>query len=423
MTNDRPLVDLEKALELLQRETNSLHVVVVGKIKGFLEPEVLRRSLLFVQLRHPLLNSHIVGPLDHLMFKTEGTDKIPLEVILNSEPEYWQTIFVNELNTKLENKKVLLRATLIKPTEKSTTNYLITRIHHGVIDGISAVHLYSEILSFCQKIVSENQIPEFEKLGPPPCLEKIIADYTVENNTESLISELELPIDTLPFEKYVPFKQRTCGLIQKQLNASLTQQLIQRCKSEKVTVQGAICSAMMLALAKHLEPEDQEFYFSCLDAVDMRRRLNSPIGNEQMTFLVSSLVCFHTVNQKMSFWDLAKQATEEIQAKLKTPEIYHRILAFGEGVNIIENPEKTISSVFVSNIGKVKISSNYGQFELEEISFGASNKMFGSTFTVFVSTFQDQATFNFVYTQPLVSQTVIEKLIKDSMEYLVTSCN
>ena len=446
MTNDRPLVDLEKALELLQRETNSLHVVVVGKIKGFLDPEVLRRSLLFVQLRHPLLNSHIVGPLDHLMFKTEGTEKIPLEVILNSEPEYWQTIFVNELNTKLENKKVLLRANLIKPTEKSTTNYLITRIHHGVIDGISAVHLYSEILSFCQKIVSENQIPEFEKLGPPPCLEKIIADYTVENNTESLISEveqpidtlpfekyvpytesliseLEQPIDTLPFEKYVPFKQRTCGLIQKQLNASLTQQLIQRCKSEKVTVQGAICSAMMLALAKYLEPEDKEFYFSCYDAVDMRRRLNSPIGNEQMTFLVSSLVCFHTVNQKMSFWDLAKQATEEIQAKLKTPEIYHRILAFGEGVNIIENPEKTIYSVLVSNIGRVKILSNYGQFELEEISFGVSNKMFGSTFAVFASTFQDQATFNFVYTQPLVSQTVIEKLIKDSMEYLVTSCN
>ena len=423
MTNDRPLVDLEKALELLQRETNSLHVVVVGKIKGFLDPEVLRRSLLFVQLRHPLLNSHIVGPLDHLMFKTEGTEKIPLEVILNSEPEYWQTIFVNELNTKLENKKVLLRATLIKPTEKSTTNYLITRIHHGVIDGISAVHLYSEILSFCQKIVSENQIPEFEKLGPPPCLEKIIADYTVENNTESLISELELPIDTLPFEKYVPFKQRTCGLIQKQLNASLTQQLIQRCKSEKVTVQGAICSAMMLALAKYLEPEDKEFYFSCYDAVDMRRRLNSPIGNEQMTFLVSSLVCFHTVNQKMSFWDLAKQSTEEIQAKLKTPEIYHRILAFGEGVNIIENPEKTIYSVLVSNIGRVKILSNYGQFELEEVSLGASNKMIGSTFAVFASTFQYQATFNFAYTQPLVSQTVIEKLIKDSMEYLVTSCN
>ncbi|MCH2047910.1 MAG: hypothetical protein MK289_05260 [Trichodesmium sp. ALOHA_ZT_67] len=90
---------------------------------------------------------------------------------------------------------------------------------------------------------------------------------------------------------------------------------------------------------------------------------------------------------------------------------------------ILKNPEKTISSIVVSNIGKVKISSKYGQFQLEEISFGASNKMFGSTFSVSVSTFQDQITFNFIYTQPLVSQTVIEKLIKDSIEYLVTSCN
>ena len=424
MTNDRPLVDLEKALEVIQSQANSLHVVVVGKIKGFLDPEVLMRSLLLVQLRHPLLNSHIVGPLDNLIFKTEGTEKIPLEVIFNSEPEYWQTIFVNELNTKLENQKVLLRATLIKPTEKSTTNYLITRIHHAIIDGISAVHLYSEILSFCQKIVSENQIPEVEKLAPPPCFEKIIADYNIQNNTESLISELGQPIDTLPFEKYVPYKQRTCGLIQKQLNASLTQQLIQHCKSEKVTVQGAICSAMMLALAKNLEPEDKEFYFSCNHAVDMRKRLNYPIGNEQMAFLVSSLLCFHKVNQKMSFWGLARQATEEIKAKLKTPEIYHRVLFFSEAINmILKNPEKTISSIFVSNIGKVKISSKYGQFQLEEISFGSSNKMFGSTFSVSVSTFQDQITFNFIYTQPLVSQTVIEKLIKDSIEYLVTSCN
>ena len=126
MTNDRPLVDLEKALEVIQSQANSLHVVVVGKIKGFLDPEVLMRSLLLVQLRHPLLNSHIVGPLDNLIFKTEGTEKIPLEVIFNSEPEYWQTIFVNELNTKLENQKVLLRATLIKPTYTNFINLSYT---------------------------------------------------------------------------------------------------------------------------------------------------------------------------------------------------------------------------------------------------------------------------------------------------------
>ncbi|RQH16690.1 phthiocerol/phthiodiolone dimycocerosyl transferase family protein [Okeania hirsuta] len=364
MTNDRPLFSIEKGWEVVQREANSLHVVVVGKIKGFLDPEVLRRSLLLVQLRHPLLNSHIVGPLDNLMFKTEGTEKIPLEVILNPESEYWQTIFVNELNTKFENKKVLLRATLIKSSEDSTTNYLITRIHHSITDAISAVHLYSEILSFCQKIVSDSQIPEVDKLTPPPSMEEIINDYTIENNAE--LSTSNQPIDTLPFEKYVPHQQRTCGFIQKQLNPSLTQKLIQRCKQEKVTVQGAICSAMMLALAKHLEPKDKDFYFSCVSAVDMRRKVNYPIGDEHMAVLISSLNSFYIVNEKMSFWDLAKQATEQIKARLKTPEIYNNVFSLCQSLEYcLENPEKTLSSIIVSNIGKVKIQSDYGQFELE----------------------------------------------------------
>ncbi len=288
MTNDRPLFSIEKGWEIVQREANSLHVVVVGKIKGFLHPEVLRRSLLLVQVRHPLLNSHIVGPLDHLKFKTEGTEKIPLEIILNPDPEHWQTIFVNELNTKFENQKVLLRATLIKPSKESTTNYLITRIHHSVIDAISAVHLHSEILNFCQKIVSDNQIPEVDKLAPPPSMEEIIDDYTIENNHAELSTSTQ-PIDTLPVEKYLPHQQRTCGFIQKQLNPSLTQQLIQRCKQEKVTVQEAIYSAMMLALAKHLESEDKDFYFSYISPVEMRRKVNPPIGDEQITILISIL--------------------------------------------------------------------------------------------------------------------------------------
>ena len=196
-------------------------------------------------------------------------------------------------------------------------------------------------------------------------MEEIISDYTIENNHAEL-STSNQPIDTLPFEKYVPHQERSCGFIQKQLNHNLTQQLIQRCKQEKVTVQGAICSAMMFSLAQHLEPEDRDFHFSCLSPVDMRIKVNPPIGDEQITILISPLISFYTVNQKMSFWDLAKQATDQIKARLKTPEIYNGVFSFCQTLeNSLENPEKTISSILVSNIGKVKISSDYGQFKLE----------------------------------------------------------
>ncbi len=143
-------------------------------------------------------------------------------------------------------------------------------------------------MNFCQKIVSDSQISEVDKLAPPPSMEEIISDYTIENNYAEL-STSNKPIDTLPFEKYVPHQQRTCGFIQKQLNSHLTQQLIQRCKQEKVTVQEAIYSAMMLALAKHLESEDKDFYFSYISPVEMRRKVNPPIGDEQITILISIL--------------------------------------------------------------------------------------------------------------------------------------
>lgn len=63
---------------------------------------------------------------------------------------------------------------------------------------------------------------------------------------------------------------------------------------------------MMLVLVKNLELEDKEFFFSCYYVVDMRKRLNYFIGNEQMVFLVFSLLCFYKVNQKMLFWGLVR---------------------------------------------------------------------------------------------------------------------
>lgn len=420
MSDDRNLIAMEQGMELFNRYANSLNVVIISKIQGLIGNEVLRQSLDLVQLRHPRLNSHIVGSLDSLRFKTEGTEKIPLKVIFNPEPEYWQTAVTDELSTKIESEKVLLRATLIKASEESTSNYFITTIHHAIIDAICGINLHSDILKFCQQIVLEKQIPKVNKLAAYPSLEELIANYTVENEE---LPKPNKPIDTLPFEKFAPHQERSCGLIHKQLNPDLTQQLIERCKQEKVTVHGAICSAMMLALAKQLGKKGKDFYFSCRSSVDMRRRVNPPVSEENIAMLVSALTSFHPVNNETSFWDLAKQVTEQIKAKLKTREVCNVILSYRQGTEYaVNNPERVSFSVFATNIGKVSISSDYGLFQLEEICYALSTTVMGSVFGVAVSTFQDKITFNFLYAQPLISQSTIEKLVKNSIECLVRAC-
>lgn len=421
MTDDRNLIAMEQGLELFNHYANSLNVVIVSKIKGLLDDKVLRQSLDLAQLRHPRLNSHIVGSLNTLKFQSEGTAKIPLQVILNPNPEYWQIITVNELNTRIESEKVLIRATLLKTSQDSIFSYFITTIHHAIIDATSGIYLHSEILSLCQEIVSDSPNIKNQKLTAYPSLEEIISNHSVEGE--------ELPrqnkkVCTLPCEEYVPHQQRRCGLIQRQLDNHLTQSLIKQCKhKEQVTVHGAICSAMMLALAKHIKKEKKDFYFSCRSSVDMRRRVNPPVEDKNMAMLVSALTSFHEVNEETNFWDLAKQVTLQIKARLKTPEIYKGILSYRQGAeHLLNTPKIAPFSIFVTNIGSIKIPSEYTPFQLEEISYALSTNVMGSVFGVSVSTFLSRMTLNFIYTQPLISQKVIEKLIKNSIEYLLLSC-
>ncbi|MGD1702264.1 phthiocerol/phthiodiolone dimycocerosyl transferase family protein [Dapis sp. BLCC M229] len=416
MVDERKLIAMEEGMELFNRYANSLNVVIISQIKGFLDREVLRKSLDLVQIRHPRLNSHIVEVLDNLMFKTEGTKQIPLKVVLNPSPEYWHTLVINELSTKIDSEKVLLRATLIKASEKSTNNYLITTIHHAIADAMCGIYLHSEIISFCHKIASNYQITQVNQLESYQSLEKIIANYTVENEE---LPKLNRQIDTLPFEKYVPHQQRRCGLIQKQLNTDITEQIIERSRQEKSTVHGAICSAMMLALAKQLKKENKDFYFSCRSSVDIRRRVYPPIGDENIAMLVSALNSFHTVNNKTSFWDLARQVKSQIKARLKTPEIYNVILSYREGTKyILNNPERSYFSIFVTNIGKVKISSDYGLFKLEKISYAVSLNVLGSVFSVAVSTFENKMILNFIYSQPILSQDTVNALVNSTISIL-----
>lgn len=418
MTYDRQLISMEQGMELFNRCANSLNMVIVSRIKGFINKEVIREALDLVQNRHPRLNSHIIGSLDNLSFKTEGTEIIPLQIMINNQSEYWQKVVLDELKKKLPVDKVLLRAILLKQDLKSNINYLITTFHHAIIDGISGIYLHSEILTYCQKIVSNNQIPIISKLPALPSLETLIAKVTTKNRETKKSTQQP---DTLPFEEYAPHQQRSCGLIHKQLDAYSTNQIIKCCKQKKATVHGAICAALILALAKKIKKVDKDLYFSCRSSVDMRRRVHPPVSQENIAMVISALTSFHSLTNETSFWNLAKEVTQQIQLRLNTSEIYDVILSYQKGAeHLLKNPEKVPYSVFVTNIGQVKIPSNYDKFQLEDISYMLSTTVMGSVFGVAVSTFQEKMTLNFIFAKPLISDETINDLVKNTLSYLLS---
>lgn len=281
--DNRELGNMEKAMETLNRHGGGFLVVTVGRIKGPLNAETVRRALDLVQCRHPRLNSRIVGSLDNLRFKTGEMPLIPLRVVDKLHNEQWTDIVLEELNEKLDSSKGLLRAVLVLLMNEPCVNYLIITVLHTISDGLSCLQLYSEILAYCH-FASNDSITQVVSLPTLPPVEELLPESTKRLRQEPQCYQPEpLGIETLGFEKCVPMELRRCGLVHRQLDAELTEQLVNICRQEKTTLQGALCAAMLFAGVRKIRADQtNDVHVSCRSLVDLRQRLKPVISDENM---------------------------------------------------------------------------------------------------------------------------------------------
>lgn len=429
MNYHRPLTITEQGTELLNRQNGSLNIVTISRIKGEIRGEILQQALNVLQTIHPLLNSRIVGELYHLQFTTEGTEKIPLRVLSQGGDESWEDVVREELNQTIDSSKTLLRCRLIHNQALINTSYLITTVHHGISDGLSCISLQSELLQYYQRIASGKQL-DVDYQPALPSLEELLPEWMQgkQGQLQTLWFGLKLKLqmlfhqpEALESEKTVSIEERRCGMTQRYLEPKITQKLVKLCREEETTVQGAICAAMLLTVAKKISKgKTRNMNVSCRSYVDLRSRLEPPIAHNNMGILASFLTSFHKIKSHMTFWDLSREVTQNIADSLKRKDILKPLMLSRKilesyGDNIDASPP-TIS---VTNIGRVNIPAVSGKIALEEISFVPSNVIFGKTFTVAVATFNDKMIFNFLVSMPSVSQDTMSMLAGGVINCLV----
>ncbi|MCC5600915.1 phthiocerol/phthiodiolone dimycocerosyl transferase family protein [Nostoc favosum] len=432
MTGNRKLAQNEQSMEILNRCAGSSNIVTISRVKGGLKEEIVRQALDLIQTRHPRLNSCIVGTLDSLRFDL-GAIKIPLRVVSKQSSEQWQEVVLEELNQPIGSDKCLLRTVLITfPDEK--LNYLLTTLHHAISDGLSAVQLHSEILTFCQKIVdgereekisSLHPLPDIQELMPKSMQGKIAAIKGILLLLRfKLILSLHRP-ETLKFEKYVPTKSRRCNMVQKKLNKKITAQLIELCRKERTTVQGALCAAMMLAVAREIRSKNQaNLRLSCSSSVDLRKRFKPEVNRENLGILASAITTLHNIDTNTYFWDLARDVRQQIKVRLVSEDIFNIVLMSKKIYeSLLSRPNEAPVTVCVTNIGRIDIPSDYGLFQLEEISFVPAQAVFGGVFGAAITTFQGTMILNFIFSEPSISKEKIETLVKDAISCIVDTCN
>ncbi|MDB9373132.1 phthiocerol/phthiodiolone dimycocerosyl transferase family protein [Nodularia sphaerocarpa] len=434
MIDNRNLGSLEQAMENLNSRAKTWNIVTISRIKGPLNPEIIRLALDMIQRRHPRLNSHIVRLKNSLRFQTEGTTKIPLRVVKKLDHQQWTEVVQEEMNQAINSSECLMRAVLVHIQNNSHENYLITTVHHAVGDGLSSIRLHSEILTYSHQIFSGDLINPVTSLLPLPPVEELLPRWTkrFRGKISSTILFLQLGLQriwyqpqTLGFEKYVPIAQRRCDIIHRQLDQELTQQLVNCCRQANTTVNSALCAATMFIIASKITKKNSKHIrVNCLSYLDLRRHLESTISDEQMTILASSIMGFYTIQTKTYFWELAREVKQNFEASTKRGDIFKMILLAKHLIDfLLIYPHQIAATVSVSNAGRVNIPNIYGEFELEEISFVGSHALYAGMFITHASTFQGKMLLNFVFSEPSISREKMEYIVNQLMSYISHICN
>ena len=390
--------------------------------EGLVTEDLLHKALDLVQIKHPRLQCRIIQKQQEFFFEDSALCKIPLNVYSVDSYRNLPDAINRELNTGINSSQILLRAAWVTNEGEKDSSYLLITASHTVMDATCGMRLVADILSYCDRLTSKDLVTP-KTLAVPASL-----DFYSRRNLKETLKENSSQydqIDCLIPQYVVPHIERRCKVITHQFNSHTSKAIIYLCKQQRVSVHGLLCAAMMLSVVKHLNNvEQQSLNISCRSAVDMRRRVRPTIEDSDVSAYVSALTSLHTISSKTSLWQLAGEVTSQIRERLKTSEIYDTISGYKQSAEyLLKHPEVVPFSTYVSNLGQVRIPSNYGNFKLESIHYALSNTVMNSAFSVAVSTFEGQMTLNFLGTLPSLKPELLDSLIKECLSQIKLQMN
>jgi hypothetical protein len=275
-------------------------------------------------------------------------------------------------------------------------------------------------------------LPPFTRLIPPAYQNPWIWISNWKFLVLLLLKNWRLRTQALPFEQTVPIKHRSCIFVDCSLDRVFTGQLRDRCRQESTTVHGAICAALLSAIAQEIAQKTTQeitpknprpISLVCRSYADLRRHLVPPLADEPLGLIVSSCATFHQVPAELQdfrdFWDLARDVKQQFaqgqqQGNLFRMGLMEHFLCY----QLRQQPDRAPASLEVTNGGVVNLKETYGDLRLESIHFLPAQRLFGGLITVSVSTFKGVMTFTMVGSAPALSQATFDRVADGAVSYL-----
>ena len=347
---DRRLGVFEELLWLTDLATPR-HFAYTARIRGSLDREAVELALLRVQRRHPALCVRIALDEDQYpAFGPEPAAQIPLTVRERTGEQQWQDEVESELARPFTaDDAPLMRCVLLLGSPLSE---VILLVHHAIGDGLSTTYLVRDLL---QSLAGR---PEQTTLPARPSLEALLG--------------LGTSPAPLPPSSERPRSDLSRVLASWVIGHQSVDALVERCRREGTTVQGALIAAVTLALREAGMTGD-DGYVRCNSPISVRH-LCPPINDDFGLYLAAAKTS-HGPDESTDMWDIARAAHDQVTAGLERTNLAAR--AGGQRQLLLRCPTPAAAyqafrnlvdyQVVITNVGRFPAEADYGDIRLEAL--------------------------------------------------------
>lgn len=419
---ERPLSPTERVVRAADKAC-SLNFTMHFGLHGALDETRVRDALAQVQRMHPLLRVRMVDEGRKAWFRTDGVGPLPLRIV-DGPPERLREEIEFEVQTRFDDAAgPLARCVWIRHAPAHAT--LLLTFQHVIGDGTSGALL---IRDFLRALAGEPQtaLPLAESLDShlPPlargfrglagylCIAGRIVGWVMRKG----------PPRTLPAEQSAPLAAQRAQLTLMRFDKAFLEALMARSRAEGTTVHGALSAAIVLGSFPEIG-RDRAHVMFC-SPINMRDRLAPPIG-EDIGFFITGGYSSHRVDTQREFWPLARELKRGLNEAIDSGQpffgltglapglmLLHRLVGGGDrGMRIAAHGLASAmqDSFGLTNIGRVKIDTRYGEFSVCGVGFAASPSLFCSN-VFFAASHDGILTLNYAVMHPLIPAAMRERV-------------
>lgn len=384
------------------------NVSIIATIKGNVSSEKLRTVIKKMQVRHPLLNSHLKEEGKDVFLIGNGSMEIPLKVIQREGDNHWNRRIIEEHKIPLDLVNgPLIRFILLYSPEISD---LIVFCQHCICDGMSLAYLIRDIMLWLEdpsKLVIPLLPPVVDEEAIPVDIKPSTAIRILGKTISKKWEKNEVIFDYNDFNEIhkVYWEKYTYKAELLQFSKEDTEAFVKVCRKHGVTVNTALISAFAIA-QNEIHPEKHKYLTKFGSAANIRDFLLKPVG-DSFGFFAGGIKFEYKYDENRNLWDVAKAIHQKVHPEKTRKESltgtldnfqmpasfmeaqffaafghlilpgspsYNKIHAFiNDKKNLaIKMVKKRISKGLVlaqimTNLGNLKFPENYGDLTLQNV--------------------------------------------------------